>query len=232
MPSGSSVSERSRVTSAASDACGKPFVGELLGRSDYAIISEHRRAEEPSAGPGLRRRQLLEWLAENKGVDARGVEIVRARRCSAPSPAAYRSTRAISTRRWRIIPTRLRLRDPQPDAAGDAAAAEVLREMLRVGRRGHRRVSEFRPLVGAASTCAPGRRRRLSCFRTTWYDSPNIHFLTVHDFEALCEVEGLRVERRIFLWGQQTVGVYANLLAEVAVFQVARGSDDGAGAGA
>ena len=54
----------------------KPFVGELLGRSDYAIIGEivepHTMVLDLGCGEG----ELLEWLAENKAVDARGVETV------------------------------------------------------------------------------------------------------------------------------------------------------------
>ena len=56
-----------------------------------------------------------------------------------------------------------------------------------------------------------------------WYESPNIHFLTVHDFEALAQLEGLVVERRYFLAGHRKVGMLPNLLTEVAVFLVRRG---------
>jgi methionine biosynthesis protein MetW len=51
------------------------FVPKLLGRSDYAIISEiiepNARVLDLGCGEG----ELLAWLAENKHVDARGVEI-------------------------------------------------------------------------------------------------------------------------------------------------------------
>src|SRR5664280_2054570 len=56
-----------------------------------------------------------------------------------------------------------------------------------------------------------------------WYESPNIHFLTVHDFEALAALESLVVERRYFLAGHRKVEVQPNLMAEVAVFLVRRG---------
>ena len=51
------------------------FVRELLGRSDYAIIGEivERGAKVLDLGCG--EGELLEWLAANKGVDARGVEL-------------------------------------------------------------------------------------------------------------------------------------------------------------
>jgi hypothetical protein len=55
-------------------------------------------------------------------------------------------------------------------------------------------------------------------FPYDWYDSPNIHFLTVLDFEALAEAQKWRVERRIFLAGNREVTMLPNLMSEVAVF--------------
>ena len=57
-------------------------------------------------------------------------------------------------------------------------------------------------------------------FPYDWYDSPNIHFLTVLDFEALAHKQGWKVERRIFLAGERQVTWLPNLMAEIAVFEV------------
>ncbi len=93
--------------------------------------------------------------------------------------------------------------------------------MLRVGRRaivafpnfGHWRVR-------LVACCAAAGRPRPSCFRYEWYDSPNIHFLTVHDFEDLVRSQGWTAERGIFLGRQRRVSTFPNLLAETAVFLV------------
>src|SRR3989442_7760710 len=53
----------------------KAFVRELLGRSDYAIIGEIVEPNTMVLDLGCGEGELLEWLAENKGVDARGVEV-------------------------------------------------------------------------------------------------------------------------------------------------------------
>ena len=67
-----------------------------------------------------------------------------------------------------------------------------------------------------------GRAPKTRLFPYDWYDSPNIHFLTVNDFEQLARQEGLAVERRFFLAGRRTVGALPNLRAEVAVYLVRR----------
>ena len=65
-----------------------------------------------------------------------------------------------------------------------------------------------------------GRAPRTTLFPYDWYDSPNIHFLTVHDFEELAEHDNLVVERRFFLAGRRRISALPNLLAQVAVFLV------------
>ena len=65
-----------------------------------------------------------------------------------------------------------------------------------------------------------GRAPRTSLFPYEWYESPNIHFLTVHDFENLARAEGFTIERRFFLAGRRKVEALPNLTAEVAVFLV------------
>jgi methionine biosynthesis protein MetW len=67
-----------------------------------------------------------------------------------------------------------------------------------------------------------GRAPRTKLFPYEWYESPNIHFLTVQDFEELVALERLVVERRYFLSGHRKVTLLPNLRAEVAVYLVRR----------
>src|SRR5437660_12883883 len=55
------------------------FVPELLGRSDYAIIGEIVERGTKVLDLGCGEGELLQWLAEHKGVDGRGVEISSAK---------------------------------------------------------------------------------------------------------------------------------------------------------
>lgn len=199
------------------------FVRELLGRSDYAIIGEIVEPNTKVLDLGCGEGELLQWLAENKGVEARGVEIAGAKvqRAIARGVSVFQSDidqgladypdRAFD---YVILSQTLQeTRNPR----------RVLREMLRVGRRvivafpnfGHWRVRR--------SMLVSGRAPRTSLFPYEWYESPNIHFLTVHDFEDLAAMEGLTVERRYFLAGRRKVKLLPNLVAEVAVFLVSDG---------
>jgi methionine biosynthesis protein MetW len=70
------------------------------------------------------------------------------------------------------------------------------------------------------ATMMSGRAPRTVLFPHDWFDSPNIHFLTVLDFESLAEREHWNVERRIFVSGHRQVSMFPNLTAQIAVFLV------------
>ena len=192
----------------------------LLGRSDYAIISEliepNTRVLDLGCGEG----ELLDWLAHNKNVDARGVEISGAR-------AQQAIARGVSVFHSDLEDALSDL----PDQAFDYVILsqtlqetreplKVLRDMLRVGRRAIVAFPNFAHWSVRLAHLFTGRAPKTKLFPHDWYNSPNIHFLTVHDFESLAASEKWIVERRMFLQGPTKVGLLPNLLAEVAVFLI------------
>ncbi len=200
----------------------RAFVPEVLGRSDYAIIGEIVEPGTRVLDLGCGEGELLEWLAVNKDVDGRGVEISSAR-------VQRAIARGVSVFQGDIDQG---LAD-YPDHAFDYVILsqtlqetrhprDVLREMLRVGRRVIVAFPNFGHWRVRLSMLLSGRAPRTPLFPYEWFDSPNIHFLTVQDFEELAALEGLAVEKRYFLAGHRRVSLSPNLMAEVAVFQVAR----------
>jgi methionine biosynthesis protein MetW len=206
--------------SAAVQVARKPFVGELLGRGDFAIISELVEPNSKVLDLGCGEGELLAWLAGNKGVEARGVEIsaAKVRRAIARGVSAYQGdidevladysdqafdyvilSQTLQETRWPL---------------------RVLGEMLRVGRNAIVAFPNFGHWSVRFSLLFTGRAPKTGLFPYDWYDSPNIHFLTVHDFDQLARQQGFTVERCYFLAGRRTIRVLPNLLAEVAVYLV------------
>lgn len=204
----------------ASEVEASPLVGELLGRSDFAIISEIVKPGSRVLDLGCGEAELLAWLVEHKNVEARGVEI---------EPAKLRKaiSRGVSAYQGDIDEG---LAD-YPDRAFDyvilsqtlqetRAPLRVLREMLRVGKQAIVAFPNFGHWSVRLSMAFSGQAPRTKLFPYKWYESPNIHFLTVNDFEALASEQGYTIERRYFLSGSRRVSVMPNLMAEVAVFLV------------
>jgi methionine biosynthesis protein MetW len=94
----------------------------------------------------------------------------------------------------------------------------VLTEMLRIGRHAVIAFPNFGHWRVRWSHLASGRSPRTRLFPYSWHDSPNIHFLTVIDFEDLVRTRGWTVVRRLFLSGTKQVRALPNLRAEVAVY--------------
>jgi methionine biosynthesis protein MetW len=195
---------------------------EVYGRSDYAIIGELVEPKTRVLDLGCGEGELLAWLRENKNVDARGVEMTSARvqKAIARGVSVYQGDLESAL-------------DDYPDHAFDYAILSqtlqetrdplrVLKGMLRIAQRGIVAFPNFGHWRVRLSHLWSGRAPKTELFPHDWYDSPNIHFLTVLDFEALAEKQGWSVERRMFLSGHREVRMFPNLTAEVAVFLVSR----------
>lgn len=203
------------------------FVRELLGRRDYAIISELIRPNSRVLDLGCGEGELLAWLKANKGVDARGVELSgeRVRKAIANGVSVFHGDLLDALAGY-------------PDGAFDFVILsqtlqetreplKVLREMLRCGCEAIVAFPNFGHWRVRLSHLLTGRAPRTKLFPYEWYDSPNIHFMTVTDFRVLAEQERWTIERQICLAGQRRLPIWRNVLAETAVFQIKSGKGCG-----
>lgn len=156
----------------------------------------------------------------NKGVDARGVEIVgsKVQRAIARGVSVYQGDIDQGLADY-------------PDQAFDYVILsqtlqetrhplKVLKEMLRVGRRAIVAFPNFGHWTVRLSHLWSGRAPKTKLFPHDWYDSPNIHFLTVDDFASLAHKEHWTIERAFFLAGKRRVEALPNLMAETAVYLI------------
>lgn len=197
---------------------------EVYGRRDFAIIGELVEPETRVLDLGCGEGELLAWLKEHKDVDGRGVERTGARvqKAIAHGVSVYQGDLETAVEDYPdrafdyviLSQTLQETRDP----------LRVLRGMLRVGRRAIVAFPNFGHYTVRLSMLRSGRAPQNELFPYDWWDSPNIHFFTVLDFEALAQKQRWRVERRIFLNGHRQVTILPNLLAEIAVFLVTASS--------
>ncbi|MEI9814480.1 MAG: methionine biosynthesis protein MetW [Acidobacteriota bacterium] len=189
-------------------------------RRDFEIIGELIEPGTRVLDLGCGEGELLEWLKEFKQVDGRGVELSgpRVQKGIARGVTVYQGDLESAVSEYPdqvfdyviLSQTLQETRDP----------LKVLRGMLRIGKRAIVAFPNFGHYSVRLSTLWTGRAPRTSLFPHDWFDSPNIHFLSVLDFETLADREKWRVEKRIFVSGTQKITSFPNLMAEVAVFLV------------
>jgi methionine biosynthesis protein MetW len=101
----------------------------------------------------------------------------------------------------------------------------VLDEMLRIGRHGIVTFPNFGHWRARWYLFSRGRMPVSKFLPYTWYDTPNIHFCTVKDFEALCAEKNIRILDRAMISGNSQSGLarlWPNLFAVTAVYHIAR----------
>ncbi len=101
----------------------------------------------------------------------------------------------------------------------------VMREMLRIGHRGVVSFPNFGYWRNRHQISWTGRAPVSRNLPYTWCDTPNLHFLSLKDFEDWARDEGLKIERRIPLdfTSASEIRFLPNLRATDAIYVIGRG---------
>ncbi|WP_343527394.1 methionine biosynthesis protein MetW [Sphingomonas sp.] len=192
-------------------------------RPDLAIIAAHvargARILDVGCGDG----QLMAALRDEAGVDARGLEID-------PANVAAAVARGLAVVQG----------DADTDLAGypdkgfdyailsqtlqtARAPDRVLDHLLRIGGRAFVSFPNFAHWRVRLSLLWGGRMPVTGLLPEQWYDTPNIHHVTIDDFRAFVRERRITVEGSWFLsGGRPTSAAAANFRAEHAVFLLRR----------
>ena len=192
-------------------------------RPDLAVIRDHvapdSRILDVGCGDGI----LLAALRDQKRCDARGMEID-------PDNVAACVAKGLSV----IQGDADRDLAFYPDRSFDYAIlsqtlqtttrpADTLDELLRIGRQAFVSFPNFAHWRMRLSLLWTGRMPVTRLLPERWYDTPNIHHLTVDDFRKLMAERGITVEKSWFLAAdRRRRPAGANLRAEHAVFLLSR----------
>ena len=100
---------------------------------------------------------------------------------------------------------------------------KVLLEMLRIGNKVVVSFPNFGHWKIRTKLLISGRMPITKDLPYNWYDTPNIHFFTLKDFQKMCEEENIFIEKSIGLteYGKQfeiNRSLYANLYTNEAIF--------------
>lgn len=188
-------------------------------RPDLQIIADNiapgSRVLDIGCGDGA----LMAALRDHKDCDARGLEID-------PANVAAAVAKGLSVVQGDADADL----SAYPDASFDYAVLsqtlqtthrpdEILAELLRIGQQAFVSFPNFAHWRVRMSLLFGGRMPVTRLLPERWYDTPNIHHVTIDDFRALVRDGHLSQQGQWFLSGDKQTGRgMANLLAEHAVF--------------
>lgn len=188
------------------------------------MIAPGSRVLDIGCGDGA----LLAYLARNKDVDGRGIEISQdgVNACVAHGLSVIQGDADTDLTNY-------------PDHAFDYVVLgqtlqathqprEVLEDLVRIGRHAVVSFMNFGHWRTRLSLLVHGRVpvKTGSSFR--WYDSPDIHLCTILDFVGLCDTLGLTIEKGLSLSRERNVRTIrsadhlANLRGDQAIFLLRR----------
>ncbi|NQT32922.1 MAG: methionine biosynthesis protein MetW [Candidatus Omnitrophica bacterium] len=99
---------------------------------------------------------------------------------------------------------------------------EAIHEALRIGRKAIIGFPNFCHLKARFQLFFGGHVPVTPSLPYTWYDTPNLHFLSIKDFEGFCAELGVKIEKKVFLSENGIVKFFPNLLALNAIFQISK----------
>lgn len=166
--------------------------------------------------------ELLAFLAREKHVRSQGIELNEAAiiRCVSVGLSVYQqdidtglSEYADNSFDYVILNQTLQ-QVKKPDFA--------LQEALRVGKKVIVGIPNFAHYKARASIFFKGRVPVTPSLPFQWYDTPNLHFLSLNDFRDYCKNKGITIERTFYKTDNRQVKLLPNLLAEFGCFLLSK----------
>jgi len=98
----------------------------------------------------------------------------------------------------------------------------VLAEALRVGKRVIVGFPNFCYIADRLQIFFRGKVPVTASLPFEWYDTPNLHFLSVADFRDYCRKRSIKIECSVFFSGKRRVRFLPNLFGEVGLFLLSK----------
>lgn len=191
-------------------------------RSDYRVIADWIKSEATVLDLGCGDGELLSILVKEKHVRATGIEIDEQAiyKCVEKGLSVFHEDIEEGLAAYPddsfdyVVMNRSLQEVKKPDT--------VFREALRVGKRLIVGFPNFSHYSSRLQILFSGKVPVTLSLPYQWYDTPNLHFLSISDFRDYCSLRGLRIEASAFMARERRVSLLPNLRAEQGLFLLSK----------
>ncbi|CAI8203790.1 MAG: Uncharacterised protein [Marinobacterium sp. xm-d-530] len=195
-------------------------------RADLEIIAEWIQPKARVLDMGCGEGELLDFLSKQKQVDGLGLEIDHDNITSCIA-------RGVNVIEKNLDEGLASIDDASFDSVVMTQALQVMHrpdliveEMLRIGNEGIVTFPNFAHWRARFYLAFRGKMPVSKFLSYSWYDTPNIHFCTFKDFEALCIERNIRIIERTVVdnehrqrWWHK---LWPNMMGEIAIYRITR----------
>jgi methionine biosynthesis protein MetW len=191
-------------------------------RKDHEVIAGLISSGSSVLDLGCGEGELMVYITEGRQVRARGVEI--------SEQAIYRCVgRGLSVSHQDIDNGLSEYGDKSFDFVilnqclqQVKSPQTVLAEAVRVGKKAIVGVSNFAHFSARWQLGVGGRAPVTPALPFQWYDSPNLHFLSLSDFYDYCRDHGIIIEKALYLNKESKVRLMPNMFAQTGIFLISK----------
>lgn len=99
---------------------------------------------------------------------------------------------------------------------------KVLIDTLRVGKKVIIGLPNFAYYKSRLQMFFQGRAPVTANLPYQWYETPNLHFLSITDFKNYCRLKGINIERSVGIGEKERAPFLPNLLAQTGIFLISK----------
>ncbi len=97
---------------------------------------------------------------------------------------------------------------------------KVLQDALRVGKQVIVTFSNFAYYKTRWQLGIMGKAPIFSALPFEWYNTPNLHFLSICDFVNYCKTKEIAIETKFLISGRKLIKLFPNLRAQIGIFVI------------